>query len=378
MEPMNATAHLTADRCTVWAPTQNPGGTAGHRRPLTGLPVERVTVNTTLPRRRLRPAGADRLRRGRGRGRQGDRRRAGEGDLDARGRHPRTASTARATYNVFRAALDGSGKPTAWFNARGGPGAPPPAGPRSPAGQVDNTAMAGAAGPAVRHPERPDRVGGQGLRRAARLLALGGPSQNAFIVESFVDELAHAAGKDPYEYRARCSGKSPRHRAVLELAATEGGLGHAAPAGPRAGHRGGLLLRELRGARGRGLGAPTTAAVRVHSIVGAIDCGIAVNPDQVKAQMEGGAVYALTARSTARSRSTAAASKQSNFHDYPMLRINEIARDRGAYPRLGRSRRAGSASRACPRSRRPSATRSSPPPASASGGCRSTDELKRA
>jgi isoquinoline 1-oxidoreductase beta subunit len=149
-----------------------------------------------------------------------------------------------------------------------------------------------------------------------------GPSQNAFIVESFVDELAQAAGKDPVEYRRSLLGKSPRHRAVLDLAAQKADWGTPLPPG---------RARGIAVAFSYGSYAAHVAEVsvapdgkpRVHKIVGAIDCGIAVNPDQVRAQMEGGAIYALTAALYGEITIDRGRVKQSNFHDYPMLRINE-------------------------------------------------------
>ena len=127
MEPMNATAHLTADRCTVWAPTQNPGGSREIAAKLTGLPVERVTVNTTFL--------------GGGFGRRGQidyvvdavevAKAIGGGPVKViwTREDDLTHSFYRpSTYNVFRAALDAGGKPTAWFTRAVGARAPPPAG----------------------------------------------------------------------------------------------------------------------------------------------------------------------------------------------------------------------------------------------------------
>jgi isoquinoline 1-oxidoreductase beta subunit len=149
-----------------------------------------------------------------------------------------------------------------------------------------------------------------------------GPSQNAFITESFIDELAHLAGKDPYEYRRALLGKSPRHKAVLELAATKANWGAPPPAG-----RGrGIAVAFSYGSYAAHVAEVSVAPdgkVRVHKLVGAIDCGIAVNPDQVKAQMEGGAIYALTAALYGEITIDRGRVQQSNFHDYPMLRINE-------------------------------------------------------
>jgi isoquinoline 1-oxidoreductase beta subunit len=150
-----------------------------------------------------------------------------------------------------------------------------------------------------------------------------GASHNAFVVESFIDELAHAAGKDPFEYRRALLGKSARHKGVLELAAQKAGWGTPLPAGRR---------RGIAVAFSYGSWAAEVAEVsvtpegeaRVHRIVCAIDCGLAVNPDQIGAQMEGAIVWALSA--TLRGQITIANGRvqQSNFHDFPLLRINEM------------------------------------------------------
>ena len=141
MEPMNATAHVTADACTVWAPTQNPGGSREVAARLTGLPVDRVTVNTTL------------LGGGFGRRGQTDYVVDAVEVAKAIGGGPVKVLWTREddmthgfyrpnTHNVFRAALDASGKPTAWFTRVVGPGSCA-SGACVPAGQVDGTAMEG-------------------------------------------------------------------------------------------------------------------------------------------------------------------------------------------------------------------------------------------
>jgi isoquinoline 1-oxidoreductase beta subunit len=149
-----------------------------------------------------------------------------------------------------------------------------------------------------------------------------GASQNAFIVESFVDELAHQAGQDPYEYRRDLLGKSPRHKAVLELAATRAGWGAPLPAG-RARGIAVCFSYASYAAHVAEVSVAHDGAVRVHRIVCAIDCGIAVNPDQVKAQMEGGAVYAMTAALYGQITLDGGRVQQTNFHTYPMMRIAE-------------------------------------------------------
>jgi isoquinoline 1-oxidoreductase beta subunit len=317
MEPMNCTARVTADACEVWAPTQSPGGTQAAAARITGLPAAKVTVNTTLL--------------GGGFGRRGE--------IDFVTDAVETAKAVGApvkviwtrtddlqhsfyrpaTYNVFRAAVDAQGKPTAWWNRIVGGGILAQRG-RAPANQPDPTAMAGARDmpydiPSVRV-EWVNKDFGipLGFWRSV------GSSQNIFIVESFIDELAHAAKADPYEYRRALLGKSPRHKAVLELAATKAGWGSALPAGRARGIAVGFSYASY-AAHVAEVSITPEGQAKVHRFVCAIDCGIAVNPDQVKAQMEGGAIYGLTGAlhgliSIDRGRVT-----QTNFHDYPMLRI---------------------------------------------------------
>jgi isoquinoline 1-oxidoreductase subunit beta len=148
-----------------------------------------------------------------------------------------------------------------------------------------------------------------------------GHSHNGFAVEAFFDELAHAGGKDPYELRRALLAKQPRMRAVLELVAQKADWGKPLPAG-----------------KGRGIAthfsfdsyvaqvaevSVENGHLRVHRVVCAVDCGRVVNPDTVKAQMEGGIIFALTAALMAEITLEQGRVKQRNFHDYQMLRINE-------------------------------------------------------
>lgn len=152
-----------------------------------------------------------------------------------------------------------------------------------------------------------------------------GSSQNAFITESFIDELANAAGKDPYEYRRALLGKAPRHNGVLELAATKAGWGTPLPSGRARG----IAVAFSYGSYAAEVAEVSVAPdgnVRVHRVVCVIDTGIAANPAQIKAQMEGGIVYGLTAALYGEITIENGRVKQSNFDDYPMLRMSETPR----------------------------------------------------
>jgi isoquinoline 1-oxidoreductase beta subunit len=320
MEPMNATAHVTSDSCTMWIPTQNPGGSRETAARLTGLPVESVTINTTFL--------------GGGFGRRGERdfvvdavevaKAIGGGPVKVMWTREDdlTHSFYRpSTYNVFRAALDAQGKPVAWFTRVVGPGILVQKG-IAPAGSVDGAAMAALRDLPYDIPNVRIEWVNKDLGVPLGFWRSVGSSQNGFIVESFIDELAHLAGQDPYEYRRALLGKSPRHKAVLELAATKANWGSPLSTG----HGRGIAVCFSYGSYAAHVAEVSVAedgSVRVHKVVCAIDCGIAVNPDQVAAQMEGGFIYALTAALYGKITLDKGRVEQTNFHTYPMLRIAE-------------------------------------------------------
>jgi len=150
-----------------------------------------------------------------------------------------------------------------------------------------------------------------------------GPTHNLFVVESFMDELAHATGKDPVAYRRSLLAKSPRALAVLDLAAEKIGWGQGAlPA---------------RVGRGVALGSPfgshvclivetevtPQGEVRLRRAVAGIDCGIAINTSSIEAQVQGGLLFGLSAALYNAITLKNGAVEQSNFHDYRNLRMNE-------------------------------------------------------
>jgi isoquinoline 1-oxidoreductase beta subunit len=149
-----------------------------------------------------------------------------------------------------------------------------------------------------------------------------GASQNGFFAESFVDEMAAATGKDPYEFRRRLLAKQPRHLGVLELAARKAAWGTPLPAG-----------------RFRGIAVVQAfdtyvaevaeisieeGSLRVHRVVCAVDCGRVVNPATVEAQMQGSVVFGLSAALKGEITIERGRVQQSNFHDYDLLRMNEM------------------------------------------------------
>ncbi len=320
MEPQNCTAHVRPDGCDVWAPTQNQTGAERAAMRVTGLPRERVHVHTTFV--------------GGGFGRRGEvdyvtdavevSKAVGapvkvvwsrEDDIQHDFYRP-------TTYNVFRAALDPQGTPVAWFHRIVSAGLMMQRGAKPPDG-VDRTAVEGAANLPYAIPNLQVEYHHKDLGIPVGFWRSVGASQNAFITESFVDELAHAAGKDPFEYRRALLGKAPRHKGALERAADRAGWGAPLPPGR---HRGIAVAFSYGSyaAQVAEVSVDRDGGVRVHRVVCAIDCGLPVNPDQIRAQMEGGIVWGLTAALRGAITIAQGRVQQSNFHDYPMLRIDEM------------------------------------------------------
>jgi isoquinoline 1-oxidoreductase beta subunit len=152
-----------------------------------------------------------------------------------------------------------------------------------------------------------------------------GHSHTAFVVESFIDEAAHAAGKDPVAFRRALLAKHPRHRGVLDLVAAKAGWGKALPAG----HGLGVALHESFGsfvAQVAEVSVTAKGAIRVHRVVCAVDCGRIVNPDTVAAQMESGIIFGLSAALHGAITLKDGRVEQDNFDGYPIARMNEAPR----------------------------------------------------
>ncbi|HXO41550.1 MAG TPA: molybdopterin cofactor-binding domain-containing protein, partial [Thermoanaerobaculia bacterium] len=151
-----------------------------------------------------------------------------------------------------------------------------------------------------------------------------GNSHTAFVVESFVDELAHAAKRDPLDFRRALLVKSPRVWQVLELAAAKAGWGSPVPPG-----RGrGLAVHESFGSIVAHVAevAVEEGQIRVHRVTAAIDCGTCVNPLGVRAQVESGLAFGLGAALHSELTMKEGRVVESNFHDYRILRLHEMPR----------------------------------------------------
>jgi len=309
MEPMNCTAQVRGDAGEIWAPTQNPQGIERAAAKLTGLPVEAITVHVTYL--------------GGGFGRRG-------GPMDyateavelakqiaapvqvvwTREDDIQNAVYRPATYNVLRGGLDARGAPVAWSHRLVGP----------EGGSFLLTRGADELIYPVPH-FRLERVIEDPGVPVAPWRGVG-PSQNGWVVESFVDELAHAAGKDPYAYRRELVAGHPRLVQALDLAAERAGWSSAPPAGRARGialwQFGDTFLAQVAEVSVAGDGA-----VRVHRVVCAMDCGVVVNPAGVEAQVQSAIIYGLTAALYGEITLDRGRVTQSNFTDYRMLGLAE-------------------------------------------------------
>ena len=157
-----------------------------------------------------------------------------------------------------------------------------------------------------------------------------GSTHTAYATEVFLDEIAHLAGRDPVEYRRRLLGNHPRHLGVLNLAADKAGWTVPLAPGKPGERRGrGIAVHESFHTFVAEVAEVTVKAdgsFRVDRVVCAVDCGIAINPDIVRAQMEGGIGYGLSAALSGAITLRDGVVEQSNFDTYPVLRIGDMPR----------------------------------------------------
>ncbi|HEY8370747.1 MAG TPA: xanthine dehydrogenase family protein molybdopterin-binding subunit, partial [Thermodesulfobacteriota bacterium] len=324
MEPLNCTVRLAADRCEIWTGTQFQTVDAAAAAAVAGIDPARVTIHTTYLGggfgRRANPASdfvveavhvakaakrpvkvvwtrEDDIRGGYYRPLWYDRIRAG---LDADGRIVAISHTI-----VGQSIL--AGTPFERFLVKDG---------------VDVTSVEGAANLPYEVPNV--FVGLHSPRVGVPVLwwRSVGHSHNGFVVETFVDELAAAAGKDPVEFRlAHLSEKHPRHVAALRLVAEKAGWGTPLPAGRARG----VALHESFGSVVAQVAEVSieNGRPKVHRVVSAVHCGFAVNPDGVAQQIESGVIYGLSAALHGEITLRDGRVEQSNFHDYPVLRLDE-------------------------------------------------------
>lgn len=316
LEPLNCSVVLSDQGCDIWAPTQSPSSAQEEAAKILGRPRSEVRVHTTY------------LGGGFGRKSQTDfieeavhiAKATGdsvkliytrEDDMQAGAYRP-------PSHHRARGFVDASGRIAAWHHSVSGPSILRQFGPLRHG--TDHTATEGLEA-------LPYHVGHWSLRFAS----IEGPasmwfwrsvghSSNAFAKECFMDELAAAAGADPIDFRLAHLKAHPRHRRVLTAVAEAAGWGQAAD-----GRAQGVALHASYGS--------ITAQVaevsleggrpRVHRVVSALDCGPVVHPDIVRAQIQSGIIYGLSAALYGQVAIQNGAPRASNFHDYPVLRFHE-------------------------------------------------------
>jgi isoquinoline 1-oxidoreductase subunit beta len=322
MEPMNATVHVRKDSCEVWTGTQVMARVQAAAAEVAGLPLERVTVHNHF------------LGGGFGRRLEVDcvvRAVQVAKQVDAPVKLVYTRETDMqhdlykpAFHDRVAAGLDAQGAPVAWSHKLTGSSVIARWIPPFFQKGLDPDTIEGAAETPYAFPNM--RV--EYVQHEPRGISTGfwrgvGPVHNVFVVESFMDELAAKAGKDPVAYRRAIA--DARARAVLDLAASKAGWGEPLPAGVGRG----VSVQVAFGsylAQVAEVEVSPQGDVRVRKVTCAIDCGPVVNPDTVRAQMQSGIVYGLSAALFGEITLKDGRVEQTNFGDYRVLRFNEMPR----------------------------------------------------
>jgi isoquinoline 1-oxidoreductase beta subunit len=321
MEPMNCTVHVRKDGCEVWVGNQAIARAQAAAAKVTGLPLDKVVVHNHLIGggfgRRLEIDGVTRAVQI-----------AQHVDGPVKVVWTREEDIQHDMYRPYffhriSAGLDETGRPIAWNHRFAGssilarwlaPAYSDGLGPDTTEGAIDLTY------------DLPNmhveylRVEPPGI--PTTFWRSPGPSHNVFVTESFIDELAAAAKQDAVAYRQALLDKSPRARAVLELAAEKAGWGQSLP--DRVGR--GVSLQLVFGtymAQVAEVEVAKDGAVRVRRVVCAVDCGTVINPDTVEAQIQGAIIFGITAALYGEITLKDGRVQQTNFDTYQMLRINE-------------------------------------------------------
>ncbi|WP_419728012.1 molybdopterin cofactor-binding domain-containing protein [Lichenicola sp.] len=324
MEPINTTLHVRPDGADLWVGTQVPVRAQATVAKVTGLPIESVQVHCQI----IGGAFGRRL------------------DVDSITQAARIAKHVNypvkliwtreedIQHDLFRpyyydrisAGLDADGKLTGWSHRVTGSSvmarwAPPG---MQMGGKLDPDAIEGAAETPYKFPSQKTEYVQHEPSAVTTLWWRGvGPTHNVFVVESVMDELAAMASKDPVEFRrGLLPADDHRTHAVLDLAAEKAGWGTKLPAGTGRG----IALQVAFGttmATVAEVAVSDKGEIQVKRVTVALDCGPVVNPDTIKAQVQGGIIFGLTMALYSEITIENGRVQQSNFHDYRMMRINE-------------------------------------------------------
>jgi isoquinoline 1-oxidoreductase beta subunit len=327
MEPLNCTVKIDGDRCTIWTGTQFQTGDQMAAAKILGIPPDHVDIHTMFLGggfgRRANPA-ADFV---------------SEAVIvaketklpvkvvwtredDMHGGYYRPSYVHRV-----RASVDAKGHPAAWDHVVVGQSI------------LENTPFAGAIKNGV------DETSVEGLGDSpylatteARRISMHSPktpitvlwwrsvgnTHTAFVMESMIDELAHATKQDPLNYRLALLAKSPRHAAALKLAADKAGWGTPLPSGRARG----LAMHESFGTIVAECAEVSVddGRIHVHRVSAAVDCGTPVNPLSIEAQVQSAVAFGLSAALYGKLTFTNGRVNESNFHDYPVVRMFDMPR----------------------------------------------------
>ncbi len=322
MEPLNCVVDLRADSCEIWTGTQFETVDRAAAAKTAGLDPEKVKLNTTLL--------------GGGFGRRANP--ASDFVVEA----VEVAKVAKAPVKVvwtreddlkggwyrpmwhdrFVAAFDANGEPTLWKHTIVGQSIAmgTPFESMMVKDGVDAASVEGAADLIYGFPNLQVDLHSPKIGVPVQWWRSVGHSHTGYSVEAFFDEVAHAAGKDPYELRRKLLVNQPRMLAVLDLAAKKANWGAKLAPGVGRGIAAhfsfdSCVAQVIEASVGK------NGEVRVHRVVCAVDCGTVVNPDTVRAQMEGGVIFGLTAALKTEITLKDGRVEQNNFHDYQMLRM---------------------------------------------------------
>lgn len=328
MEPLNCTVKITQDKCEIWTGTQFQTLDQMIAGKITGLKPEQVDIHTQFLGggfgRRANPTSdfvAEAVEVAKAAGMPVKTVWAREDDI--RGGYYRSAFLHQA-----RVGLGADGSPIAWKHVL-----------------VGQSIMAGTLLEASMVKEGVDKTSVEGVADSPYLAKLAnhqvdlhspqtgitvlwlrsvGHTHTAFVMESLIDELAEAAGKDPVDYRRTLLREHPRHLGVLDLAVEKAAWQAPLPDG----HALGVAVHESFGSYVAQVAevSQDNLGIRVHRVVCAVDCGIAVNPLSIAAQMESAIAFGLGFTLHSKLTFKDGQVQQSNYHDYQVLRLNEMPR----------------------------------------------------
>ena len=322
MEPMNCTVHMTKNGCDIWVGTQIPGMTQAAIMNVTGLPRERVRIHNHL----LGGAFGRRL------------------EFDGTVRAVQIAQHVQGPvqviwtreediqhdmyrpyyYDRLSAGVDSQGKPLAWSHRITGSSIVARYRPVWIKDGVDPDAVDGSKDmPYAFGAVHVDWVRQEPPDILTSWWRGVGVTHGTFVVESFIDELAADAKVDPLAYRIALLDKSPRAKNVLQLAAERSGWGNTLPAGQGRGIAlcigfGSFIAQVVE------VNVDKEGSVEPTRVWCAVDCGVQVNPDTIRAQMESGIIFGLSAALYGEITIKDGRVEQTNFGDYRVLRINEV------------------------------------------------------